>query len=130
MFANIRRHQKWLWYVISAAVIISFTWYLNPSNRGNRGGGGGMFESTVGSINGRAISRTEFLDTRKDAQLKYLFTYGSWYGSDEFSRQNEGFLDRETRQRLFLNEKARELGIQVTPENIASWIRDAFGREK
>jgi hypothetical protein len=128
MFANIRRHQKWLWYVISAAVIISFTWYLNPSNRQNRGGG--LMESNVGNINGRPISRTEYLNTRKDAELKYLFSYGSWFGSDEFSRQNEGFLDREIHQRIFLNEKARELAIEVTPENIASWIRDAFGREK
>src|ERR1044071_5525311 len=100
MFANIRGHQKWLWYVISAAVIISFTWYLNPSNRQNRGGG--MFEGTVGTINGRPITRTEYFNTQKDANLKYLFTFGSWYGSDEFSKQNEGFIERETRQRLFL----------------------------
>src|ERR1051325_4131494 len=128
MFANIRRHQKWLWYVISAAVIISFTWYLNPSNR--RHSGGGMVEGTVGAINGRPITRTEYFNTQKDANLKYLFTFGSWYGSDEFSKQNEGFIDRETRQRLFLNEKARELGIQVTPENVANWIRELFGRDK
>src|SRR3954469_11438036 len=128
MFANIRRHQKWLWYVISAAVIISFTWYLNPSNRQNRGGG--MFESNVGSLNGRAISRSEYLDAQKEAHLKYLFMSGSWYGSDEFSRQNEGFIDNQTKQRLFLKEKARELGIEVTAENVANWIRDNFGRDK
>src|SRR3954468_13127147 len=128
MLANIRRHQKWLWYVISAAVIISFVVFMNPSNRQNRGGG--MFESSVGSINGRPISRTEFFDTQKDANLKYLFTYGSWYGSDEFSRQNEGFLERETRQRLFLKEKAKELGIHVTPMNVAEWIREQLGRDR
>src|SRR4051812_33729452 len=128
MLANIRRHQKWLWYVISAAVIISFVVFMNPSNRQNRGGG--MFESSVGSINGRPISRTEFFDTQKDAHLKYLFTFGSWYGTDEFSRQNEGFIERETRNRLFLSEKARELGIHVTPENVANWIREMFGRDK
>ena len=98
MFANIRRHQKWLWYVISAAVIISFTWYLNPSNRQQRGGGG-LFQQNVGQIYGRPISRTEYLNAQRDANLKYLFTFGSWYGSDEFSRQNEGFIERETRQR-------------------------------
>jgi hypothetical protein len=128
MFANIRRHQKWLWYVISAAVIISFTWYLNPSNR--QGRGGGLFQQNVGSINGRPITRNEYFDAEKDAKLKYLFSFGSWYGSDEFSRQNEGFLDREIRQRLFLREKAREMDIHVTPENIASWIREVFGRGK
>lgn len=129
MFANIRRHQKWLWYVISAAVIISFTWYLNPSQRQNRGGGG-MFESNVGTINGRPVSRTEYLNTQKDSNLKYLFTFGSWYGSDEFSRQNEGFIERDLRQRLFLNDKARELDIRITPQNVADWIREVFGRDK
>jgi hypothetical protein len=129
MFANIRRHQKWLWYVISAAVIISFTWYLNPSNRG-QGGRGGMFQNNVGSINGRPISRSEYLDARKDAMLQYFFMYGSWFGSDEFSRQNEGFLDRAIHQQLFLDDKARELGIHVTPENVANWIRENFGRGK
>ncbi|HUS34514.1 MAG TPA: SurA N-terminal domain-containing protein [Verrucomicrobiae bacterium] len=128
MFANIRRHQKWLWYIIASAVIISFTWYLNPSNQGGRGGGG-MFNSNVGTINGRPITRTQYGDVQKDALLKYFFTYGSWYGSDEFSRQNEGFLDREIRQRLFLLEKARELNVHVTPENVAEWFREQFGRE-
>jgi hypothetical protein len=128
MFANIRRHSKWLWYVISAAVIISFTWYLNPSNR--QQGRGGLFQQNVGSINGHPITRTEYIDAQKDAQLKYLFSYGTWYGSDEFSRQNEGVLDRMLRERLFLNEKAREYNIHVTPGNIAEWIRETIGRDK
>ena len=129
MFANIRRHQKWLWYVISAAVIISFTWYLNPSQR-QGGGGGGMFQQNVGSINGRPVTRNEYLDAQKEAHLKYLFMSGTWYGSDEFSRQNDGFIENQTKQRLFLKEKAKELGIQVTAENVADWIRDNFGRDK
>ena len=33
MFAHIRRHQKWLWLFISAAVIISFVWYFNPNQQ-------------------------------------------------------------------------------------------------
>lgn len=128
MFANIRRHQKWLWYIIAGAVIISFIWWMNPNNQGT--GGGGRFSSTVGNINGRAISQAEYGEFHKDALLKYFFTYGSWYGSDEFSRQNEGFLDREIRQRIFLREKARELGVHVTPENVADWFREQFGRER
>ena len=128
MFANIRRHQKWLWYIIAGAVIISFTWYLNPSNQG-QGGGRGMFNTSVGTINGRDISRNEFFDIQKDAALQYFFTYGTWYNSgDEMARQNEGFMDRAIRNRIFLKEKARELGIHPTPENVADWIRDFFGR--
>src|ERR1044071_2623221 len=110
MFANIRRHQKWLWYIIAGAVIISFTWYLNPSNQGGRGGGG-MFDSNVGKINGRDITRAEYGHVQKNPPRKYFFNYGIWYASAEFTRQNEGFIDREVRQRLFLLEKARELNV-------------------
>jgi hypothetical protein len=127
MFANIRRHQKWLWYVISAAVIISFTAYLSPNSRQN---GGGFHQQNVGSINGRPVSQAEYQDAAREAQLKYLFTAGSWYGSDDFSRQNADFIENQTKQRLLLKEKAKELGIQVTPENVAGWIRDSFGRDK
>jgi hypothetical protein len=129
MFANIRRHQKWLWYLIAGAVIISFVWWMNPNQQG--GGGGGMFNASVGTINGRDISRTEFFEIQKDAALQYFFTYGTWYNSgDEMSRQNEGFMDRAIRSRLLLKDKARELGIHPTPENVADWIRDFFGRGK
>jgi hypothetical protein len=127
MFANIRRHQKWLWILISAAVIISFTWYLNPNNQG---GGGGRADSKVGSINGHDITRAQYLDTQKEAHLRYLLSYGTWYGTDEFSRQNEGFIERETKNRLLLKEKIREYNIHVTPDEIAHWITEAFGRER
>src|SRR3954463_3242737 len=120
MFANIRRHQKWLWYVISAAVIISFTWYLNPSNR--QGGAGGLHQENVGTINGRPVSQGEYLDARKEAFLKYLFMSGTWYGNDDFSRQNADFIENQTKQRLYLKDKAKELGIQVTAANVADWI--------
>jgi hypothetical protein len=128
MFANIRRHQKWLWYVISAAVIISFTAYLSPNSRQN--GGGGLHQQNVGTINGRPVSQGEYLDAQKEAHLKYLFMAGSWYGNDEFSRQNSDFIENQTKQRLLLKEKARELGIQVTAANVAEWIQDNFGRGK
>lgn len=127
MFANIRRHQKWLWILISGAVIISFVWYFNPNNRQS---GSFQRERNVGSMNGRPITQGEYRDARAEAELQYFFNYGSWYGTDEFSRQNEGVLDRDTRTRLLLKEKAREYNIHVTPEEIAKWISTNFGRER
>ncbi len=128
MFANIRRHQKWLWVLISGAVIISFVWYFNP----NAGSGGGevSFDSKVGTLNGRPIGRAEYMNARKEAELRYLFSYGTWHGSDDFSRQNPDFIDRETKTRLFLREKIKEHNINVTPAEVAKWIREVFGREK
>jgi hypothetical protein len=127
MFANIRRHQKWLWYLIAGAVIISFTWYLNPSNRQGMGGGR---NSQVGTINGRPITRTEYFDAQKEALLQYFLRNGTWYGSDDFSRQDTDYLTRETRNRLFLHDKIREYNIHVTTDEVEHAIREAFGRER
>ena len=124
MFANIRRHQKWLWILISGAVIISFVWYFNPNSKYG-GGGGANFDSSVGSINGRPISRLEYFNASKEAELRYLFSYGEWPGNDEFTRQNKP-VERETRNRLFLVEKVRQHNIQVPPPAIAKWIAEAF----
>src|ERR1051325_9527665 len=97
MFANIRRHQKWLWILISGAVIISFVWYFNPNTRyGNRGAVN--FSAAVGSVNGRSISRSEYLQIQNEAQIRHRFVYGSWFGEDEFSRRNHPeFLSNEIR---------------------------------
>ncbi len=129
MFADIRRHQKWLWIFISGAVIISFVWYFNPNAQ--NGGNGGGFERSVGTLNGKAISRHAYFNARKEAELRYLFNYGSWHGSDEFSRQNPNFIENETRNRLILKEKLREYNIHATPDDVARWITEAFAtREK
>lgn len=129
MFADIRRHQKWLWILISGAVIVSFVWYFNPNQR--NGGRGIGFESSVGTLNGKPISRTAYLNARKEAELRYLFNYGSWHGSDEFSRQNPNFIENETRNRLILKEKLNEMNVHATPDDVAKWITEAFStREK
>jgi hypothetical protein len=127
MFANIRRHQKWLWILISGAVIISFVWYFNPNSRYGGGGGGGRGENSVGKINGRKISRGEYYDAEREAHLRYFMNYQSWYGTDEFSRQNEGFIEHETRNRLILKEKLKEYNVHVSDAEVAEWIRGLFG---
>ena len=130
MFANIRRHQKWLWILISGAVIISFVWYFNPASRNGGGGGGASLDNAVGSINGRSITRLEYANAFKESELRYLFSYGEWPGNDEFTRQNKP-VEREARNRLFLQEKVRQHNIQVPPPAIAKWIAEAFrDREK
>jgi hypothetical protein len=121
MFGTIRRHQKWLWIVISTVTIVSFVAFFSP-NRRRQGGWTGP-RDYIGSINGRPITRDEYASAYREARLNYAFSYGDW--SDADARQS-GIVERQTRERLFLIEKLRDLNIQVPPAATAQWILDEF----
>jgi len=130
MLNHIRRHQKWLWFVISASVIISFVWYFGPSQRAARaGGGGGMGDVAVGEINGHPISASTFKNTRKEAFLQYYLQNGQWPEDSEFMRQYDP-IGRETRSRLVLLDKLKEYDIQVSDPAVADWISTVFQDRK
>lgn len=123
MFANIRRHQKWLWILISGAVIVSFVWYFNPNVQYGGGGGRG---GAVGTMDGRAVSQREYEQAYYEAGLRHFFSYGSWPGRDEFSRQMNIDINRDARTRLILKEKIKQYNIHVTPAETAKWIAEVF----
>jgi hypothetical protein len=125
MFVSIRRHQKWLWAVITTLTIISFVAFFSPKSQ--RGTQGKVFsrDSAVGTINGRTISQGEYLEAYREAQLRYYLSYGDWPRNDEISRQL-GIMERETRNRLLLADKLREFNVEVTMKSVVQWIEDAF----
>ena len=123
MFDSIRRHQKWLWIVISGLTIISFVWYFNPQvTQGGYGGGWGG-EQAVGSIYGRPVSRQAYFDVYQESRLRYFLSYQHWPGNDDLSRQ---MVEREAHHRLLLIEKLQEINLQVSDAAVAQWIAEAF----
>jgi peptidyl-prolyl cis-trans isomerase D len=124
MFIHIRKHQKWLWLLISASVIISFVWYFNPNQRYNRDRASGR--GTVGLIYGEPISMDEYNHARAEAELQHLFTHGTWYENSEANRQLGIDINRETKQRLFLIHKIRDYDIRVSDTAVADWITQTF----
>lgn len=125
MFAQIRRHQKWLWILISSLVIISFVWYFNP-NAGAGGGGQGEGSDVVGTLYGQPVSRSQYLNTLKEAQLWYLFNYRQWPEDNEFYRQMGRPVERHLRNRLVLINRLNELGIKISDEAVGTFIYDYF----
>lgn len=123
MFGTIRRHQKWLWIVISTVTIISFVAFFSPQRRKQAGWTGPR--DLIGSINGRSVTRAEYADAYREAELRYLFSYGNWPDSDATMRQS-GMLEREARNRLILIEKLNQLNIEVSESAMAQWIAEAF----
>src|SRR5213083_1427 len=99
MFTRIRRHQKWLWLVISSAVIVSFVIYFNPNAKYSRGLPKGAADAAVGSIYGRPVHRSEYADVYREAELRYLFSNGQWSNNDETARMLH-LVEHETRNRI------------------------------
>src|SRR6185436_8581887 len=124
MFGTIRRHQTWLWAVIITLTIISFLWFFNPSDRGNRGRGGGGARGP--QINGRTITPTMIAEAEREVRFIYFLNNRKWPEQDaENSKQidweNEAFL------RLFRFGKAEELGIHVSEAALAESARRFLG---
>jgi hypothetical protein len=125
MFQHIRRHQKWLWIVISGLVIISFVWYFNPNQQMQNQGGASGARAVVGSIYGEPITQAQYRDAYREAMLQYLFSYNSWPDSDEFTRQMRP-VERETKNRLLLIRKLDDYNIEVDKAAVADWISNNF----
>lgn len=115
MIGTIRKHSKWLWWVIIVAIIITFVYWGSAINGGGGGGRGGR--GSFGVINGETITQNRFVDARSEVMLSHFFSTGEW---PDGSRKLSGFdLEREIWFRLLLIQKQNELGIQVSDEAVA-----------
>lgn len=125
MFLHIRRHQKWLWIFISAAVIISFVAFFSPTQQMQGGGPASDMRATIGSIYGDPITQRQYVNALREAELDYLFRSGDWPEKDQFARQMN-LIESETRKRLFLTRKLKDYDIKVDDKAVAEWISTFF----
>ena len=80
MIGTIRKHSKWLWWVIAGLTVISFLyWGAAPATR-NSGIGG---SAGYGSLYGHKITAQEFEDARREFYLFY------WLRNHEWPRHRE-----------------------------------------
>jgi antitoxin component of RelBE/YafQ-DinJ toxin-antitoxin module len=121
MFGTIRKHSKWMWIIIVAATIVSFVIFFGPSNRM---GGGGEVKYNFGSIDGQPITRDDFVAAQRCAYLEYFFNHRQWPDKDPAAKQGGFNEERSIYERLLLMAKAKELGIQVSPETTAKVAAD------
>ena len=122
MIGTIRKHQTWLWGIIIIAVIVSFVIYFTPTARVGRGGGVG---GNYGTINGRSISRKQYVEAAREAQLSIFLRNGVWLDSGEAQRSGMS-LERETRNRLVLIDCLNKYNVQVPETAVAQFIVDTF----
>jgi hypothetical protein len=115
MIGTIRKHSKWLWWIIAGLTIISFIyWGVGPSARnGGIGGSGGY-----GALYGHQITQQEYINARNEFYLFYWFRNNEWPGRNPNIKEQD--LEEQIYLRLMLTKKADALGIYVTDEAAAA----------
>ena len=116
MIGTIRKHSKWLWFVIIIATVISFVfWGASPSRMGR---GADYTSGNLGSIYGHKITP----DAYRNAQAGFYFFY--WFRAGEWPDKNPNLsgaeMAREIYLRLMLIQKANDLGIYVGEDHIVA----------
>lgn len=125
MFSSIRRHQRWLWIVVSFFVIISFVVYFSP-NVGFGGPDSQGGEIALATIDGKTIQRGDYVQALNEARLRYRMYNGEWPNDSARTRQMGFDLESETQSRLVMLARARELGISADDDAVAEWITTSF----
>ena len=115
MIGTIRKHSKWLWWIIAGLTVVSFLyWGVAPSARNGGIGGNGDF----GSLYGHKITQQDYINARNEFRLFY------WVRNNEWPDRNPNIKDKDLEEqiylRLMLTKKAESLGIYVTDEAAAA----------
>ena len=113
MIGTIRKHSKAMWWVIIAAIIITFVWWGSQGPQNGSGGSGDNY----GVMNGVTITPDVFEEARREVKLFYFFSSGgNWPGS---GRAIQGFdVERETFNRILIIQKLKEMSIHVDDEAV------------
>jgi hypothetical protein len=125
MIGTIRKHSKWLWFVIIISIVVTFVyWGSQPGHSGGRTG-----RANYGSIDGQRITPDEMAAAQRETYLRYFLSYGSWPESDtpksKFDPQHEAY------QWLFFIKKLQEYNIEVDNHSVAQMVTELlreFGR--
>ena len=118
MFGTIRKHQRWLWIVIIAFVIVSFVLFFSPNQQLGRGGG----SSSIGMLDGKPVSDVEVRGQLRLAELSGFLRFGENYRSAQAQRM--GFsIPQALAQRLLIESRRKAYQIEVSDEAVAQWIQ-------
>ncbi|MGA3283299.1 MAG: SurA N-terminal domain-containing protein [Verrucomicrobiota bacterium] len=128
MIGTIRKHSKWLWWLIAGLTIISFIyWGAGPTAHS----GGGRMHGDFGTIYSRKITQEDYVESRREYYIFYRIHYGEW--PDKNPNLTRDDLEREIYIHLLFNQKAADLGIYISDdaaEQAAVEMLRSFGRNR
>lgn len=114
MIETIRKHSKWLLWIIAAATIFSLVFYMGTGSVRSGNGGEVNTNEVGGEIYGQKVTVEMYDKMRKDVDFDFLFNYGQW--PEENPQVTKDVLQQRIYVRMMLVEKARELGVHVTDD--------------
>jgi parvulin-like peptidyl-prolyl isomerase len=119
MIGTIRKHSKWLLWVIAGLTIASFVLFMGAGPaRFNNGGSSGVNTNLVGGkIYGETVTPDLYTKMDNDVKLYYLFGDGEW--PDRIPGLTQDELLRNIYVRMMMVEKAKQLGIHVSDTQAA-----------
>jgi hypothetical protein len=117
MIGTIRKHSKWLLWIIAAATIASFVLFMGSGPaRSGRGGSGVNTNIVNGEIYGQKVTLENYDRAKNDVDLYFLFNYGTWATHNPNLTPDR--LQQEIYVRLMLVQKAQSVGIHVSDEQV------------
>ena len=123
MIGTIRKHSQWLWWIIVAAVIVSFVWFYGSSNRSleslfsARNGGRGI------TIFGQEVRPELVQTTAREVQFGNYLQERS--GQNRRTRSEEQ-LQTEVYQQILIRRELEANAILPGPEAVGVSLRDEF----
>lgn len=121
MIGTIRKHSKWLWWIIAGATILSFIWW--GASVPNRNGGGGVAEGDYGTIYDKKVTQDEYTAVKHDYFIFYWLHNGfEW--PDRNPNVSNRDIDTQVYVRLLLLRKAQQLGIHADETSAAAMAGD------
>jgi SurA N-terminal domain len=127
MIGSIRKHSKWLWWIIAALTVFSFVVFMGQGPM--RNGGSSRASGGYGTIYGKAITALEYAQAQREFYLYYWVRNGQW--PDKSASFNRDDMEREVYIRLLLQQKAKKLGVEIGDDALvaaASQFLSSLGR--
>jgi len=124
MIGTIRKHSKWLWWLIAGLTIISFLYFMGTGPSRGRGTAG---EADYGTIYGHQLTEEEFQQARNDFALSEFLNSGTWPDKDP------SITPLQIAQRAYVNLlfewKAKSLGIVVPDQVVINEASDMLNSQ-
>jgi hypothetical protein len=119
MIHVIRKHSKWLLWIIAGLTIASFLLFMGagPARYNGNGNSGVNTNLIGGEIYGQKVTPDLYDKMSKDVDLYFLFSDGQWPSRIPSVTQDD--LMRQIYLRMLFIEKAKQLGIHVSDAQAA-----------
>lgn len=112
--------SKIVWGIFATLVCVAFVGVYTPGSKSRSAARREQKAAQIaGRLFGEEVSRAEFARAYRSVRLNYALRYGPFRITDDIDE----ILRESAWQRLAMLEKARELGMGATPEQIVSLIQ-------